>query len=177
MDGELTIESRPGEGTVFRLTLPRASEASKGIAHCIVVDVRGQLFAIAAGNVREIVKPGEGDVSTIMGASEMIRVRGSSLPLFRLGDVFWSDGATPSDGLVIVLESGGGRKAVLVDDVVGERHVVVRSFERFGEFFDIRLFSGIALVGEDSAVAVDLENLFLEAETGYRCTSCRLAVA
>ena len=86
-------------------------------------------------------------------------------------------GALPSDGLVIVLESGGGRKAVLVDDVVGERHVVVRSFERFGEFFDIRLFSGIALVGEDSAVAVDLENLFLEAEKGYRCTSCRLAVA
>ena len=65
------------------------------------------------------------------GSQELVCVRDELLPLVRLARVFCIDGAEedPTAALVVVVENLGRKVALLVDDVVDEQQVVIKSLD------------------------------------------------
>ncbi len=177
MDGDLAIESEPGKGTCFRLLLPSTRASVEGIADGVVVRVAGDYFVLPAEDVVEVVQPGPADIGTVFEQGEIVTVRGRGYPLHRLRLLFRLDEdacAAPKnagDGLIVVVEAGGERRALLVDDVIGREQMVIRGFERFKNLVATPFFTGVAVIGGLTGAVVHLESVIAEAE-GHGRRAC-----
>jgi two-component system chemotaxis sensor kinase CheA len=99
-------------------------------------------------------------VRAIFGQPEVIDVRGSSLPIVRLYDVLGIPDAekNPCSALVSVVEVNGARLALLVDDVIGQLQVVVKSLEV--NFKKVDSIMGATILGDGRvAMIVDVQAL------------------
>jgi two-component system chemotaxis sensor kinase CheA len=121
LGGSLALDSRPGAGTRFTARLP----LTLIVADVLTVTVGGQTYAVPQLGVREVL-PIEAGSTILMENNELLRYRGSVIPLLRLGDLF--GGAHPARHFVaLVTGEGGAAIALAVDRAVGQREVVVRS--------------------------------------------------
>ena len=79
----------------------------------------------------ESIRPRTVDVKTIVGKGEMIMVRGKPVPLVRLHRIFHCPGtiADPTRALVVIVEHQGKMLGILVDDLLGQMQVVMKSVE------------------------------------------------
>jgi two-component system chemotaxis sensor kinase CheA len=80
--------------------------------------------------------------------NEMINLRGEILPLLRLDRLFGLSGAKsdPTEALVVVVEGFGRRIGLLVDEVVTQQQVVIKSLgEGLGSN---RFMSGAAILSD-----------------------------
>jgi two-component system chemotaxis sensor kinase CheA len=85
---------------------------------------------------------------TLAQRNEMINLRGEILPLFRLDRLFGLEGAKtdPTQALVVVVEGVGRRMGLLVDEVVTQQQVVIKSLgEGMGR---ARFMSGAAILSD-----------------------------
>jgi two-component system chemotaxis sensor kinase CheA len=98
--------------------------------------------------VRESFKPRAGMVNTVYEREEMISVRGRQTPLLRLGNYLGNGGNAKEleDGIVVVVESGGISRGILVDHLIGKQEVVIKSLGP--TFEDQNLVSGGAVLGD-----------------------------
>ena len=64
----------------------------------------------------------------------MIQVRGELLPFFRLARLYEVPETQddPLQGITVILEDGHHRAAVLVDEIIGQQEIVIKSL---GEIF------------------------------------------
>ncbi len=152
--GKVEVESVPGQGTTFTLSMPLTLAIIEGL----VVAVAGQRFVIPAIAVRESFRPRPGGVSTVHGQGELVAVRGQQVPLVRLGRHLGITGAVddPTQAIVVVLEAGSDRRCLLVDELVGKKEVVIKPL---GESFSGRTpFAGAAILG-DGRVGLILDTI------------------
>lgn len=143
LHGRVEIESRPGRGTRFTIRMPLTLAIIEGM----VVKVAGEHYVIPSNSILESIQVPRGELSTVLEKGEAINLRGEVVPLYRIHRLFGIDGAIeePSNAIVIILEEGRGRFALMVDDIIGQQQVVIKSlgdcFSRVGEF------SGGAILG------------------------------
>jgi two-component system chemotaxis sensor kinase CheA len=152
--GKVEVESVPGQGTTFTLSMPLTLAIIEGL----VVDVAGQRFIVPAIAVRESFRPRPGDVCTVHGRGELVAVRGQQVPLVRLGRHLGITDAVedPTQAIAVVLEAGSDRRCVLVDGLVGKKEVVIKPL---GESFTGRTpFAGAAILG-DGRVGLILDTI------------------
>lgn len=160
--GNLEIHSVKGEGSKFIIRLPLTMAIIEGM----VVRVGGERFIIPALGVQEVLKPEEGAFNTAVGGKgEMVMVRGSLLPLVRLGPLFGVPSAKDDlSGVIVVVESEGQSKAVMVDDLLGKQEVVIKSLG--AAIGQLKGLSGGAILGDGRVgLIVDIAGLFIIAET------------
>ena len=101
-----------------------------------------------------------------MGRTEVFRLRDEYLPVVKLCDQFGvePDSRSAEDGLLVVVESDGKRAGVLVDDLLAQQQVVIKSLEtNYGHVPGIAaatiLGDGrVALILDVDAVVVDSRN-------------------
>jgi two-component system chemotaxis sensor kinase CheA len=116
-----------GQGTRVRIKLPLTLAVLDGL----VVRVAGESFVLPITAIAESLRPSSRDVRDLLGRGECITLRGESLPFVRLGDALGLPGALtdPCQAIVVVVELDGVRFGMLVDDVIGEQQVVIKSLE------------------------------------------------
>jgi two-component system chemotaxis sensor kinase CheA len=152
--GKIEIASEPGQGTTFTISMPLTLAIIEGL----IVAVGGQRFVIPTLAVRESFRPRPGSVTTVHGRGELVDVRGSLVPLVRLGrrlGVAAED--DPARAIVVVVEAGNDRRCLLVDELVGKQEVVIKAL---GETFAGRTgFAGAAILG-DGRVGLILDTAF-----------------
>jgi two-component system chemotaxis sensor kinase CheA len=123
--GKIDIDSVPGQGTTFSIFLPLTLAIIDGM----IVSVGGERYIIPTLAVRESFRPRTEMLSTVHERGEMVNVRGKLCPLLRLYDYF--DQPTkitePTDGIVVVVESGNQTRCLLVDELIGKQEVVIKS--------------------------------------------------
>jgi two-component system chemotaxis sensor kinase CheA len=99
-------------------------------------------------NIIESLQPQPGSIRTITGGGRVIHVRGEYFPIVTLGDVMPQRGAPPSrsdEGILVLLEAGNGRVALLVDELEGQHQVVIKSLET--NFRHVHGISGATVMG------------------------------
>ncbi len=109
LSGAIDVESRPGEGTKFIITLP----ITLAIIQALIVESSRETFAIPLNSVQQglMIKPE--DIETIEGR-EVIELRGKTLPLLRLDKLFGlGNGAKAENG---GLATGAAKKEEAAGD-------------------------------------------------------------
>jgi len=123
--GKLEIDSVRGKGTKFRMALPLTMAIIDGM----VVQVGEQRYVIPTLAIERSYRPTAEDLHTIIGRGEMAMVRGALLPIYRLNRLFELSGAVDdlTEALLIVLELNDSRCCLVVDQILGQQQVVIKS--------------------------------------------------
>jgi two-component system, chemotaxis family, sensor kinase CheA len=148
LSGIIDLQTEKGRGTRVEITLP----VTLAIVRALVVGVAGRTYAVPLNSVLEILEVRAGDVRTLT-TREVISLRGSTLPLVRLGRFFALDGARAPDAFfVVVVGLAQERLGIAVDDVVGQQDVVVKPLG--GALHGIRGIAGATDLGNRRTVLV-----------------------
>lgn len=151
--GKCEIQSKAGEGSTFTMRLPLTMAIIDGM----VVRVGAQRYVIPTLSIEQSFRPTPDQIHTSVGGrGEMAMVRGTLLPIHRMRDIFGlSEGSDSFDEtLLIVLEANGTRTCLLVDDILGQQQVVIKTLGT--TFKKICGVSGGAILG-DGRVALILD--------------------
>ena len=128
LGGRITIGSNAGKGSKFSLTLPLTLAVLDGM----IVAVGDQTFVLPLSHIIESLLPKAVDVKPFGSNGMLLNVRGVYVPLVSVGRLLNVPGTLHDLGtsVVILVESeGAGRMALAVDAIVGQRQVVIKSFE------------------------------------------------
>jgi two-component system chemotaxis sensor kinase CheA len=122
MSGIIDLHTEAGRGTRFEITLP----VTLAIIRALVVSAAGRVYAVPLNSVLEIVTAEPSEVRTIE-TREVISLRGSTLPILRLGRYFGSPHAPAAGPLfVVVVGLAQERLGIAVEGLVGQQDIVVK---------------------------------------------------
>ncbi len=123
--GQIEITSRKGEGSVFSIRLPLTLAIIDGM----VVRVGKERYILPTLSVVRSIQPKAEDLFTVVNQGEMLSIQGELIPMFRLHELFRIPEAErdPTRGLVAVVEDGGRQAGVLIDELLGQQQIVIKS--------------------------------------------------
>ena len=123
--GNVLIHTTPGQGSLFTLALPLTTAIIDGM----LVRVAQETYIMPTLSILESFRPEAGQVHVITGRREMVSFRGSLLPLFRLSRLLGAGNAEedPLKSIVIVVEEYGKQWGLMVDDLLGQQQIVIKS--------------------------------------------------
>ena len=154
--GTVEISSKPGEGSVFSVRLPLTLAIIDGM----VIRAGSERFVLPIVAITETYRPKPEDLSTVRGQAELVMLRGDLIPIHRLGRTFRiSDaGQELTDCILVVIESKGRRLALVVDELLGQQQVVIKSL---GSMFEKVIgVSGGAILGDGRiSLILDVDGL------------------
>ena len=156
MGGHVEISSKQGKGTTIRILLPLTLAILDGMS----VRVAEEVFILPLNAVMESLQPLAEDLHPLAGGERVLEVRGEYLPLVELWNVFDVQGAKTeaTQGIVVILQSGGKRYALLVDQLIGQHQVVVKNLE--SNYRKVPGISAATILGDGSvALIVDVSAL------------------
>lgn len=156
MGGHVEIQSKQGSGTTIRILLPLTLAILDGMS----VRVADEVFILPLNAVMESLQPRDDDLHPLAGGERVLEVRGEYLPLVELWKVFEVEGAKTeaTQGIVVILQSGGRRYALLVDQLIGQHQVVVKNLE--SNYRKVPGISAATILGDGSvALIVDVSAL------------------
>lgn len=158
LGGVIDVETKLGEGTKFSLRLPLTLAIIRGL----LVKVSGIVYVIPLGSVIETLLVPASDIQTVH-QREMVVIRGATTPLVRLRGIFTRQGfeqtAQQEGEYVVIVGLAEQRIGLVVDNLIGEQEVVIKSLNRYcGE---IRGISGATILGNGNvALIADVNGLF-----------------
>jgi two-component system chemotaxis sensor kinase CheA len=171
LGGDVTIESEPGKGTAFTVSIPLSQSMSEGIVDALVAREGEEVFILPSKNVVEVYSITDKDVADLHDGREVIDVRGEMHTLIRLGRVFGlasgnGSGDSAAFRQAVVIQIGSKRAALMVDEVLRKQQVVVTGFTvPITDIYQLPIL-GYGLMGEEDALVLDLERLLDNAEAG-----------
>jgi two-component system chemotaxis sensor kinase CheA len=126
LGGRVYVETRLGKGTAFRMVLPIALAAFRGL----LVRVLGRIFVLPAISVERVTLVRTTEISTVENR-ETIALNGRAMSLARLGTVLEipdEEAATPPPAYlpVVILGALEERVAFVVDEVLHDEEVLVK---------------------------------------------------
>lgn len=150
--GRVELYSTEGQGTRISIRLPLTLAILDGMS----IAVGKEMFILPLGFVVESLQPKPNELNTVHGAAQLLRVRGEHLPVIALSDLFGiaSSREQLEQGIIVILESEGGKVALWVDELVGQHQVVIKSLET--NYRKVPYVSGATIMG-DGRVALILD--------------------
>ncbi len=126
--GIIDIESEIGIGTSMKLKIP----LTLAIIQALLVGVQEEHYAIPLASVLETVRISKDEIYTVEGRSVM-RLRHDVLSLVHIGDIFEVERILDSNehAYVVVLGLGTNKLGLIVDTLVGQEEIVIKSLGDF----------------------------------------------
>ena len=142
--GTITIRSELGRGTTFRIKLPLTLAILDGQR----LSVGEESYVLPLAAIVESVRPRPHQLATVLGAGEVVTIRDHVVPMLRLHRIFGvrPKSADPTEGLLVIVEHDGRQVAILVDELLAQQQVVIKSLER--HFDKVRGVAGATVLGD-----------------------------
>ena len=171
LNGTVDVMTGKDAGTKFLIKLP----LTLAIIQALIVDISGKNYSIPLSAVTETVRVNKGEIDTIEG-HQVLRIRDKVLPLLSLKDVFkmnygfQDDVSADGEVFVVVLSAEGREVGLIVDRLVGEEDIVIKSLEEY--LYDTKGVSGASIMGDGRISlildVIELVNLAIEKEKNIR---------
>ena len=161
LGGLVSVDTRPGVGTTFRLVVPLTLTTFRGV----LVRASEQVFVLPTAHIERALRINRADIQTVENR-ETIRLDGQILSLVKLGDVLALPvhrdavsrrrSAAKAAGVeyvpVLILTSVEKRIAVQVDEVLAEEEVLVKGLGK--QLSRVRNIAGATVLGAGLVVPV-----------------------
>lgn len=154
--GKIEIDSVEGEGTTFSIILPLTLAIIDGM----LVRCGDEIYIIPTLSVVESFRPQKEIVHVVQDKGEFVSLRGQFIPVLRLSDVFHLDTKRiePWEGILVSVETGAGRIAIMVDELIGRQQVVIKTLGK--ALATLKEISGGAILGNgDIALILNVDEL------------------
>ena len=125
--GSVAVSSQTGKGSVFTITLPLTLAILDGM----IVRIGAEHYVMPIAHIVEAIRPEQCEVRNILSGMHVIKVRGEFVPLIYLHHFFNipNSRADAGDALVVLVENGGQLAGLVVDELLEQQQVVIKSLE------------------------------------------------
>lgn len=155
LSGMIDIQTEPGAGTTFSLTLP----ITLAIIKALIAESGGRTFAIPLSSVLEIQQATPDKVETVEGR-EVMAVREDTVPLLRVADVFRLTEQRQSEEFYVILVGLAERRVgIVVDNLRDQQEIVIKPLGK--RLADVPGVAGATELGDRRGVVLvlDVESL------------------
>lgn len=162
--GQVEIKSEPGRGSVFKMSLPLTLAIIDGM----VVRVGSETYVIPTISIIRSIKPGPGDLSTVLQQGEMLTLKDGLIPLYRIARLYNIEDAKddPDDTIIVIVEDEERRAGLVIDELIGRQQVVIKSLG--DTMTDIPGISGGAIMPDGRVgLIIDVGGLVKLANAGH----------
>jgi two-component system chemotaxis sensor kinase CheA len=150
LGGSVELDSALGAGTRVTVRLPLTLAIMDGLS----IRVTGETYVVPLASVVELLEPGSREVKTVSGRGKVVDVRSEFLPVVSLSEKFLLGEERKPDHAcaMVIVESEGAKTALLVDELLGQQQVVVKSLE--ANYKRVPGISGATIMGDGSVALI-----------------------
>jgi two-component system chemotaxis sensor kinase CheA len=166
LGGNVSVSSVFGEGTVFTIRLPLTLAVLDG--QLLTVD--GQTYVLPLTAIIESLQMNAVSMSTLAGDTEVYRLRDEYIPIISLSNLFSTNQTSnektnnkksmvsKAGDLLVIVEWADKRAGLLVDDLLGQQQVVIKSLE--SNYERVPGLSGATILGDGTvSLILDISGL------------------
>jgi len=168
--GRVEVQSIDGKGTTVFIRLP----LTLAIVDGMIVKIGEERYILPTLAIQESFRPKKSECHTVKGKGEVIMFRDSLVPLIRLNRLLMDDGdygqqglnTHPWEKLVVVVENQERTRCLLVDELIGQDEVVIKSLG--ASLKNVKGIAGGAIMGDGRVgLILDIAGIFDIASKDY----------
>lgn len=154
LGGDIEAKTMLGKGSNFIIRLP----LTLAIIQSLMVNISSEKYALPLGNIQTVENIKRTEIKKISG-KEVLNLRGNVIPIIRLGEILDCPKGEEKDELLVVVVKKGERYAgMVVDDLMGQQEIVIKSIGKYIK--NHRIISGATILGNgDVALILDVNSL------------------
>lgn len=163
LNGSVEVESTPGKGSMFSIRLPLTLAILDGQ----LIRVGQQVYIFPLVSIVESIESQDQMIHRVSGGCDVLRLRNEYVPIIRLWDIFniQADHDRVDDGLLVIVEGDNIKVAVLVDDLLAQQQVVIKSLQE--NYRAVPGISGATILGDGTvSLILDISGLIKLAGVG-----------
>ena len=163
LGGTVAVNNHPGRGSQFVIALPLTLAILDGM----VVRVGAEQYIVPIANIIETLRPKSEEVRHMADGNVVINVRGEFVPVLYLHQLFAVKNGEPdaSKALVVLVENNNTTLGLVVDELVGQQQVVIKSLEENADPVDG--VSGATILGDGKvSLILDIAGLCRMQQSG-----------
>ncbi len=149
LSGGIKVETTPSAGAKFIIRLPLTLAIIDGMT----VTVGSETYIVPMTFIAECIQPDPATLKSVAGRGMLVELRGQYLPLLKLGELVGAtDACSFENGILLVVDADGNRVALLVDALVGQEQVVIKSLET--NYRKVNHIAGATILGQGQVVLI-----------------------
>ncbi|WP_100751717.1 chemotaxis protein CheA [Vibrio salilacus] len=155
LSGHIEVESELGRGSRFIISLPLTLAILDGQ----LVRVGGEVYVIPLLTIVESIQIDPESIKLASGGVELYRLRDENIPILRLQDELEMGVSGKLDRqLICFVEAAGNRVGLLLDELLDQQQVVIKSLE--SNYSKVAGISGATILGDGSvSLILDIQGL------------------
>jgi len=166
LSGSVDIQSKLGYGSTITIRLPLTLAILDGQ----LIRVGDNIYIFPLVSIVESMECNVDNVSFLAGGKKIFKLRDEYVPIISLGEVFnVKPDKTNIDGsLMVVVEYSGNKVGVIVDELLAQQQVVIKSLEK--NYQQVMGVSGATILGDGMvALILDVQSMvLLSSQKKYR---------
>ncbi|MBQ0780280.1 MAG: chemotaxis protein CheA [Thalassolituus sp.] len=156
LNGTIEVRSQRGIGSTFIIRLPLTLAILDGQ----LVKVCDETYIFPLVSIVESIQVNRRSLSHITGSQYVMQLRDEYIPILRLDGIFGlrKDEPEPEELMLVVVEGDNEKIGVVVDDLMGQQQVVIKSLEQ--NYEKVLGVSGATILGDGTvALIIDISGL------------------
>lgn len=158
LGGRIQIDSTQGEGSTFKVNLPLTLAILDGQ----LVKVGSETYIVPLITIVESLQTKAELINRVSGDMVLYRLREDNVPIIPIFQLFGIEShaqtASLEEALLVVVEADGQKVGLLVDDLLAQQQVVIKSLDE--NYQQVEGISGATILGDGSvAMILDIPGL------------------